>query len=160
MKPKDLGYAAETWTTSALTKHINTAAKEAGFDRLSTITESGVYKILDKANIKPFRIQYYCEWRDPDFDDKMHNVLLVYKQMTLQFDENGNFIPFEDGEVTHVLSYDAMTKSLEYRRLLIRQRISCRMKNAVLSSVITNTSALARYLSLPGSICKQEKQSY
>ena len=46
MKPKDLGYAAETWTTSALTKHINTAAKEAGFDRLSTITESGVYKIL------------------------------------------------------------------------------------------------------------------
>ena len=77
MKPKDLGYAAETWTTSALTKHINTAAKEAGFDRLSTITESGVYKILNKANIKPFRIQYYCERRDPDFDDKMHNVLLV-----------------------------------------------------------------------------------
>jgi transposase len=106
-KPKDLGYAAETWTTSALTKHINTAAKEAGFDRLSTITESGVYKILDKANIKPFRIQYYCERRDPDFDDKMHNVLLVYKQLSFQFDENGKLLPFEDDEpVTHVLSYD------------------------------------------------------
>ena len=106
MKPKDLGYAAETWTTSALTKHINKVAKDAGYDRLSTITESGVYKILDKANIKPFRIQYYCEKRDPDFDDKMHNVLLVYKQLSLQFDENGNILPFDDGEVTHILSYD------------------------------------------------------
>lgn len=106
MKPKDLGYAAETWTTRSLTKHINKAAKEAGFDRLSTITESGVYRILDKANIKPFRIQYYCEKRDPDFDDKMHNVLLVYKQLSLQFDEDGRLLPFDDGAVTHILSYD------------------------------------------------------
>ena len=106
MKPKDLGYAAETWTTSALTKHINHVAKEAGYERLSTITESGVYKILDKANIKPFRIQYYCERRDPDFDEKMHNVLVVYKQLSMQFDENGKLLPFGDGEVTHVLSYD------------------------------------------------------
>ena len=106
MKPKDLGYAAETWTTSALTKHINKVAKDAGYDRLSTITESGVYKILDKANIKPFRIQYYCEKRDPDFDDKMHNVLLVYKQLSLQFDKDGKLLPFDDGEVTHILSYD------------------------------------------------------
>lgn len=106
MKPKDLGYAAETWTNSSLTKHINKVAKEAGFDRLSTITESGIYKILDKADIKPFRIQYYCEKRDPDFDDKMHNVLLVYKQLSLQFDETGSLLPFEDGTVTHILSYE------------------------------------------------------
>lgn len=106
MKPKDLGYAAETWTTSTLTKHINLVAKDAGYERLSTITESGVYKILDKANIKPFRIQYYCERRDPDFDEKMHNVLVVYKQLSMQFDENGKLLPFGDGEVTHVLSYD------------------------------------------------------
>ncbi len=106
MKPKDLGYAAETWTTKALTKHINKTAKDAGFERLATITESGVYKILNKANIKPFRVQYYCEKRDPDFDEKMHNVLVVYKQLSLQFDEDGNLLPFEDGEVTHVLSYD------------------------------------------------------
>lgn len=106
MKPKDLGYAAETWTISLLTKHINKAAKEAGFDRLSTITESGVYRILEKADIKPFRIQCYCEKRDPDFDDKMHNVLLVYKQLSLQFDEDGRLLPFGDGAVTHILSYD------------------------------------------------------
>lgn len=106
MKPKDLGYAAETWTGSALTRHINLVAKDAGYERLATITESGIYKILNKANIKPFRIQYYCERRDPEFDDKMHNLLLVYKQLSLQFDENGQLMPFGDGEVIHILSYD------------------------------------------------------
>lgn len=106
MKPKDLGYAAEVWTTSSLTRHIRTHAREAGYERLSTITDSGVYKILDKSNIKPFRIQYYCERRDPGFDQKMHNVLLVYKQLSLQFDKDGKLLPFEDGQITHVLSYD------------------------------------------------------
>lgn len=106
-KPKDFGYAAETWTTKALTNHIRKTAADAGFERLTTISESGVYQILDKSNIKPFRIQYYCERRDPDFEDKMHNVLLVYKQLSLQFDEEGNLLPWEDDTpVTHVLSYD------------------------------------------------------
>ena len=106
MKPKDLGYSAETWTTNTLTKYINRAARDAGFERLSTITESSVSRILDKANIKPFRIQYYCERRDPEFEDKMHNVLVVYKQLSLQFDEDGNLLPFAEEEATHVLSYD------------------------------------------------------
>ena len=106
-KPKDLGYSAETWTYAKLTSHINKYAEEAGFIRLSTIHKSTVHTILDEAEIKPFRIRYYCENRDPDFDDKMHNVLLVYKQLSIQFDENGQFIPWgEDQEVVHVLSYD------------------------------------------------------
>lgn len=104
-KPKDLGYAAETWTNSALTRHVREHAEEAGYPRLATISESSVFNILSKSNTKPFRVQYYCERRDPDFDNKMHNVLLVYKQVSLQFDEEGNLLPFE-GQVTHVLSYD------------------------------------------------------
>lgn len=55
-QPKDFGYAAETWTTSSLTQHINKTAAETGFDRLATISESGVYRILDKSKVKPFRI--------------------------------------------------------------------------------------------------------
>ena len=105
-QPKDFGYAAETWTAKALTKHINKTAAEEGFHRLSTITESGVYRILNRSKIKPFRIQYYCERRDPDFDKKMHNVLLVYKQLEMQFDEDGNLLPFDEDEVVHVVSYD------------------------------------------------------
>ena len=106
-KPKDLGYSAETWTYARLTSHINKSAEAAGLIRLSTIHKSTVHKILDDAEIKPFRIRYYCEKRDPDFDSKMHNVLLVYKQLSFQFDENGQLLPWkEDEEIVHVLSYD------------------------------------------------------
>ena len=106
-KPIDFGYAAETWTYAKLTSHINKNAEAAGYTRLSTIHKSTVHSILDEAEIKPFRIKYYCENRDPDFDSKMHNVLLVYKQLSMQFDEDGHLIPWtEDKEFVHVLSYD------------------------------------------------------
>ena len=106
-KPTDLGYAAETWTRALLTKHINKVAESAGHTRLSTISQSKVRTILEEADIKPNKIKYYCENRDPDFDQKMHNVLLVYKQLSLQFDENGQLLPFDSEEsVVHVLSYD------------------------------------------------------
>ena len=105
-KPADFGYAAETWTYAKLTSHINKTAEAAGFMRLSTVHKSTVHTILDQAEIKPFRIRYYCENRDPDFDAKMHNVLLVYKQLSLQFSANGELLPFGDGQVTHVLSFD------------------------------------------------------
>ena len=79
----------------------------AGHIRLSTVSQSKVRTILEEADIKPNKITYYCENRDPDFDQKMHNVLLVYKQLSLQFDEHGQLLPFsEDGQVVHVLSYD------------------------------------------------------
>lgn len=106
-KPIDFGYAAETWTYAKLTSHINKNAEAAGYTRLSTIHKSTVHSILDEAEIKPFRIKYHCENRDPDFDSKMHNVLLVYKQLSMQFDEDGHLIPWaEDKEFVHVLSYD------------------------------------------------------
>ena len=106
-KPVDLGYSAEVWTRALLTKHINKFAEEEGHTRLSTISQSKVRTILEEADIKPNKITYYCENRDPDFDQKMHNVLLVYKQLSLQFDETGQLLPLdEDGQVVHVLSYD------------------------------------------------------
>ena len=106
-KPKDLGYSAEVWTRALLTKHINKYAEKAGHMRLSTISQSKVRTILEEADIKPNKITYYCENRDPDFDQKMHNVLLVYKQLSMQFDEDGNLLPyFDEEQKVHVLSYD------------------------------------------------------
>ena len=104
-KPIDFGYAAETWTYAKLTSHINKTAEAAGYTGLSTIHKSTVNTILDEADIKPHKITYYCENRDPDFDSKMHNVLLVYKQLEMQFDESGKLIISEDTPI-HVLSYD------------------------------------------------------
>lgn len=104
-KPTEFGYAAETWTYSKLTAHIRVNAEAAGYERLSTISRSKVQVILGEADIKPHKIQYYCEKRDPDFDAKMHDVLVVYKQVEMMFDENGQLLPFS-GDVVHIVSYD------------------------------------------------------
>ena len=105
-RPGEFGYSAETWTYAKLTEHINKTAESAGFTRLSTLTKTSIKNILDAAEIKPFRIQYYCEKRDPDFESKMHEVLLVYKQIEMLFDENGElFIPAAEHDV-HTCSYD------------------------------------------------------
>lgn len=105
-KPVELGYSAETWTYARLTNHINATAESAGYTRLSTITKTSIKNILDAAQIKPFRIQYYCENRDPDFESKMHQVLIVYKQIELLFDENGELLIPSGEQDIHTVSYD------------------------------------------------------
>lgn len=105
-KPCDLGYSAELWTLAALHKHIQTNAEEAGYPRLKTVTKPWLQKYLKKMDIKPFKIKYYLERKDPDFENKMHEVLLVYKQVEMQFDDNGDIIIPDDGHLTHTVSYD------------------------------------------------------
>ncbi len=56
--------------------------------------------------MKPFKIKYYCEKRDPDFETKMHEVLLVYKQIEMQFDANGDLIGPEHYKLKITVSYD------------------------------------------------------
>ena len=85
-KPCELGYAAELWTLSALRKHIQIYAEQAGYPRLKTVTKPWLQKYLKKMDIKPFKIKYYLERKDPDFENKMHEVLLVHKQVEMQFD--------------------------------------------------------------------------
>lgn len=105
-RPADLGYSQELWTLKNLHQHIQNNAEDAGYPRLKTITKSMVQKILKRSDIKPFKIRYYCEKRDPDFEEKMHDVLLVYKQVSMQFDEDGNIIIPEDGIMVHTVSCD------------------------------------------------------
>lgn len=105
-KPCDLGYAAELWTLSALHRHIQAHAEEAGYPRLKAVTKPWLQKYLKKMDIKPFRIKYYLERKDPDFEDKMHDVLLVYKQVEMQFGEDGTVTIPESGHQTHTVSYD------------------------------------------------------
>lgn len=105
-KPCSLGYAAELWTLAALHKHIQSHAEGAGYPRLKTVTKPWLQKYLKKMGVKPFKIRYYLEKKDPDFESKMHDVLLVYKQVEMQFDENGGIIIAEDGHMTHTVSYD------------------------------------------------------
>ena len=82
-QPKALGLAAELWTLSALTAHVQCEAEAAGFPRLSRISRSRVWRILQEQGLKPHRVRYYLERRDPEFDRKMREVLMVYRDVFL-----------------------------------------------------------------------------
>ena len=105
-RPADLGYAQELWTLKNLHQYIQNHAEKAGYTRLTTITKPMIQKILKRSEIRPFKIKYYCEKRDPDFETKMHDVLVVYKQVEMQFDENGNIIVPTDRPMIHTVSCD------------------------------------------------------
>lgn len=83
LKPKDLGLAAELWSVSALARYVSEHAEQAGFARLSGAGKSTVWRILDENQLKPHKIRYYLEKRDPDFDRKMHEVLMVYRDVSI-----------------------------------------------------------------------------
>ena len=88
-KPKDLGYAAEFWTRSALAQHVRTHADEAGHPSLNRAVKATVHRILARQPLHPDRISYYLERRDPKFDAKMKDVLLVYRAVSLQNEKIG-----------------------------------------------------------------------
>jgi len=82
-KPKDHGLAAELWSISALAKFVCERAQASGFARLANAGKSTVWRILDDNDIKPHKIRYYLEKRDPQFDRKMQEVLMVYRDVSL-----------------------------------------------------------------------------
>jgi transposase len=84
IKPKDLGYAAEMWMRSALANHVRSHAVEVGHPSLAKAVKATVQRILAEQPLHPEKIKYYLERRDPQFDEKMKNVLLVYQAVALQ----------------------------------------------------------------------------
>jgi len=90
IKPKELGYANETWTYSLLVKHIRENAPLQGFPMLTKATKSSVHNILCEAPIKPHKLTYYLERKDPDFETKMAQILVVYKQVSIMREQEAN----------------------------------------------------------------------
>lgn len=82
-QPKDLGLAAELWTISALAEHVAAHASDAGFPRLAQAAKATVWRILDANELKPHRVRYYLERRDAQFERKMVEVLMVYRDVGL-----------------------------------------------------------------------------
>jgi hypothetical protein len=91
-KPKDLGHAAEVWTRSALARHVRENAVAAGHPSLARAAKATVQRILAKQPLHPEKVKYYLERRDPEFEAKMREVLLVYQEVALQ-NENGGAAP-------------------------------------------------------------------
>lgn len=90
MKPKDLGLAAELWTYSELAKYTCKHAPAAGHPSLSKAVKATVWRILSANEIRPHKIKYYLERRDPDFEQKMQEVLIVYQEVNLQNDQGAS----------------------------------------------------------------------
>ncbi len=83
-QPKELGYAAELWTRRTLAEHIRKMAQPSGHPGLAHAGKATVQRILDEQEIKPHKIRYYLERRDPNFEAKMCQVLLVYRELSME----------------------------------------------------------------------------
>ena len=83
-KPKELGYAAELWTRSLLARHVRREALQAGHPSLSRAAKATVQRILAEQPLHPERVRYYLEKRDPAFEVRMKDVLMVYQEVALQ----------------------------------------------------------------------------
>src|SRR5271168_3199214 len=103
-KPKDLGYAQELWTYQLLTAHVRREAPAAGHGELSRLSGSKLHKVLGQGELKPHRVRYYVERRDPEFDQKMAAVLHVYKEVEILNEGLVTGTVREPGTVT--VSYD------------------------------------------------------
>jgi transposase len=83
-KPKDHGYASEVWSYESLAKHTRKYAPQEGYDCLNQAVKATIYRILSSNKVQPQKIKYYLERRDEQFEEKMNEVLLVYKEVNLQ----------------------------------------------------------------------------
>ena len=83
-KPKESGYAAEVWSRQALALHVRQHAKAQGHSCLAQASKATVQRILADQPLQPHKVTYYLERRDPAFESKMREVLLVYQDVALQ----------------------------------------------------------------------------
>jgi transposase len=78
--PKEVGYPHELWTTRLLARHVRENAEAAGHPCLTRLAQGTVCKILDQHEVQPHKVRYYLERRDEAFEQKMADVLCVYRE--------------------------------------------------------------------------------
>ena len=74
---KGIGLSARLWTTRLLASHAREHGPAEGHACLARLAQGTVCKILDQEDVKPHKVHYYLERRDPDFAEKMAEVLCV-----------------------------------------------------------------------------------
>ena len=83
-KPKDHGYAAEIWSHRLLAEHTRNFAPQDGHACLTNAAKATIQRILKKHPLQPHKVRYFTKQRDPEFKQKMNDVLIVYKEVNLQ----------------------------------------------------------------------------
>jgi transposase len=82
-KAKEVGYPHELWTTRLLARHSREHGPAAGHASLARIAQGTVCKLLAEPQVKPHKVRYYLERRDPEFEAKMAEVLCVYQEVAI-----------------------------------------------------------------------------
>src|ERR1700710_1048235 len=82
-KAKELGYPHELWTTRLLARHAREHGAAAGHECLANLVQGTVCKIFGQEEVKPHKVRYYLERRDAEFEQKMAEVLCVYRQVQI-----------------------------------------------------------------------------
>ena len=77
-KAKDLGYPHELWTTRLLARHAREHGPAEGQACLAKLVQGRC-----EQEVKPHKVRYYLERRDPEFKQKMAEVLCVYREVKL-----------------------------------------------------------------------------
>src|SRR5712672_1304162 len=80
-KAKEHGYPHELWTTRLLARHAREHGPTAGHECLAKLVQGTVCKILGQEEIKPHKVRYYLERRDAEFEQKIAEVLCVYREV-------------------------------------------------------------------------------
>src|SRR6266567_6100029 len=80
-KAKEHGHPHELWTTRLLARHAREHGPGAGHPCLSRLVQGTVCKLLGQEEIKPHKVRYYLERRDAEFEQKMAEVLCVYREV-------------------------------------------------------------------------------
>src|SRR4029450_2473505 len=80
-RAKEPAYPHELWTTRLLARHAREHGPGAGHECLARLVQGTVCKILGQQEIKPHKVRYYLERRDAEFEQKMAEVLCVYREV-------------------------------------------------------------------------------
>src|SRR5260370_2711731 len=82
-KAKELGYPHELWTTRLLAAHARQHGPSAGHPSLRKLAQGTGCKILAEQEVKPHKVRYYLEQRDPEVDPTIAEILCVYRQVAM-----------------------------------------------------------------------------
>jgi transposase len=83
-RPTQFGYPHELWTTRLLAAHARDHGPDAGHPSLANLAQGTVCKILAAHEVRPHKVRYYLERRDPEFEPKMAEVLCVYREVEMR----------------------------------------------------------------------------
>jgi transposase len=63
---------------------VRQQAESSGHPNLARAAKATVQRILEEHQLQPHKVKYYLERRDPDFESKMKEVLMVYQEVAVQ----------------------------------------------------------------------------